>query len=343
MAENKIQEYLRKSFEMYTYLTEGLDIDNPFSPGHIYVEPTNACNLNCLHCARPSIHRPLVFMETGVFENILLQLEKASWNPKLTLTGQGEPLLHKDIFEFIKKAKAKGFFVSMITNATLLTEEKAMAMIESGLDRVQFSFDSIDKSVYEKIRRGSNFDKTLANILKFLEINENKGHPCYASVSSVQSEEVALGKEEFVAFWKKYPIDNVFLSPFSTLQGKSELKSQGKKEGQRQLCILPWLEMSIKADGSIVACPHDYDDAYVIGAIPNDSIPLAWNGEKMKVLRKAIIDENFSFFTSINHNCEECNNCYIGYGLDDYLKDYFLRMEKNLEPYFLKYDKKRNS
>lgn len=336
----EIQEYLKQSFELYSYFKGGLSDVIPLAPLHIYIEPTNICNLNCLHCARWSIKRKLQHMELSVFTEAINQIKKVGWNPRITLTGQGEPLLHREIMDFVRLAHDNGIFVSIISNGTVLTEELGVKLIKAGLDRMQFSFDSVDKKVYEGIRRGSNYEKTLKNILDFVALNEKMGHPCYVSIASVQSKKVADKKEEFVKFWEKYPVDNVFLAPLSNLQGKSNLKDQAKNQGERQLCILPWLSMSIKTDGSIVGCAHDYNDSYVLDKVVDSDIKEVWNGKKIKFLRSSLLKQEFEFFKKIEHNCEECNNYCIGYGLDDYLKDYFMRLEKNLEPLFVGFDDK---
>ena len=332
----QIQEFLKKSFELYDYFKQSISDSVPFSPQHIYIEPTNLCNLNCQHCARSSIKRKMVLMSNNVFTAVLAQLKQAGWQVKITLTGQGEPLLHKNIVGFVKQAKEKGLFVSIITNGTALTKELGEKLIGAGLDRIQFSFDSVVKETYENIRRGANFEKTLASILQFLETNEKAGHPCFVSVASVQSEKPAKEKDVFLEFWKKHPVDNVFLAPLSSLQGKSEISNQAKHQVKRQICVLPFLNMSVKADGNVVGCPHDYDNVYVIGNVLENNLADIWNSERMCYLRKSIMESQFDYFQNIGHDCESCNNYAIGYGLDDFLKDYFLRLEKNLEPYFTK-------
>ncbi|MCG2689719.1 radical SAM protein [Candidatus Parcubacteria bacterium] len=335
-TSKQIEEFLKKSFELYDYFKSGASEQVPFSPQHLYIEPTNLCNLNCQHCARSSIKRKMVLMPNNVFQAVLGQLKKTNWQVKITLTGQGEPLLHQNILEFVKTTKEKGFFVSIITNGTVLTESLGEALIKAGLDRIQFSFDSVVKETYESIRRGANFEKTLGNILRFLEINEKLCHPCFVSISSVQSEKPAKEKDIFLEFWKKRLVDNVFLAPLSSLQGKSEMSNKAKTAGKRQACVLPFLNISVKADGNVVGCPHDYDNAYIVGNVLENDLADIWNNEKMRFLRNAILEGKFDYFKNIGHDCENCNNCFIGYGVDDFLKDYFLRMEKNLEPYFTK-------
>ena len=49
------------------------------------------------------------------------------------------------------------------TNASLLTE-KAVEIIKSGLDKLFFSFDSLYREQYNKIRVKGDYDKVLNNI-----------------------------------------------------------------------------------------------------------------------------------------------------------------------------------
>lgn len=45
-------------------------------------------------------------------------------------------------------------------------------LILAGLDKIFFSFDSYNKNDYEKNRKGSDYDKTLSNIINFLQIKK---------------------------------------------------------------------------------------------------------------------------------------------------------------------------
>lgn len=329
----KLQNYLRNSFNTYEYFKYGLSENMPFLPDHILIEPTNICNLSCMYCTHWSMKRKKKMMINSVFSKIVSQLENMNWKPKLTLVGHGEPLLHPQIIEFIKLAKPVSFSTSVITNGTVLNENLSEELIKSGLDRIQFSFDTIDKTLYEKARQGANFEKTLKNILKFIEINDKLKHPVYVSISSVQSKEVAKQNTKFLNFWKKYSMDNVYFPPLNNFHGNSRLSKDAKHHGRKQICTVPWTVLIIKADGNVTGCVTDYDDSYVIGNIMQDNLAELWNNEKMKYLRSSLIKKDFAYFKKIGHDCEKCNNSLIGCGLDDYLKTYFLYLEKFLMPF----------
>ena len=71
---------------------------------------------------------------------------------KIRLTG-GEPLLRREIDTLIKMlTELEGISdIAMTTNASLLTMERARALKEAGLDRINISLDAIDPKVYARI------------------------------------------------------------------------------------------------------------------------------------------------------------------------------------------------
>ena len=87
----------------------------------------------------------------------------------------GESLFHKRLPDMIRYARENGIGTRLSTNATVLTKDKAKAIIDAGLDFIIFSFDGYEKEVYEKIRVNASFEKTLANIKGFLEEKKRRG------------------------------------------------------------------------------------------------------------------------------------------------------------------------
>ena len=68
-----------------------------------------------------------------------------------------------------------GIVTRFHTNGTLLDEDKSRRLIDSGLDQFAFSFDGFDAETYEKIRVNAKFEKTVGNIVRFLEIKKEMG------------------------------------------------------------------------------------------------------------------------------------------------------------------------
>lgn len=82
----------------------------------IYIEITNACNLNCKFCAKTK--RSISFMNKNNFIRILDQIKP--YTDYIYLHVMGEPLLHPEINDFLSIAYDKGFHVNITTNGFLL-------------------------------------------------------------------------------------------------------------------------------------------------------------------------------------------------------------------------------
>jgi len=95
------------------------------------------------------------------------------------LSGWGEPLLNKEIFEMVKLAKDSGSAVGFTTNGMLLTSETCKKLIELDLDILGISIAGATKKTHEEIRVGSNFDRLIKNIeiLKAVKVSYGTGKP----------------------------------------------------------------------------------------------------------------------------------------------------------------------
>lgn len=94
-------------------------------------------------------------------------------NPILVLSG-GEPLLRNDIFELAKYGTKKGLKVTMGTNGTLITDDVAKQLLDSGIRTIAVSVDS-DSSTFHDEFRGINgaWQKTMDGIIACLRNGVN--------------------------------------------------------------------------------------------------------------------------------------------------------------------------
>lgn len=79
---------------------------------------TQGCNFRCPYCHNPELVEPEQFNDTIEQEKILDFLkERVGKIEGVTITG-GEPTIHHDLLDFIKKIKALGFLVKLDTNGS---------------------------------------------------------------------------------------------------------------------------------------------------------------------------------------------------------------------------------
>jgi len=127
-------------------------------------EVTRSCNLSCIHCRASSEYGPYEG-ELTTDQCFKLVDDIASFSkPVIILTG-GEPLMREDIFDIASYVDKKGLRVVLATNGTLVTNDIAVKMLESGIKRVSISIDGLDAESHDAFRGVSGaFEKVMAGI-----------------------------------------------------------------------------------------------------------------------------------------------------------------------------------
>ena len=139
---------------------------------------SSACNLRCEHCFY-SKHQHKFENKNDLTTEELLKLA-AFFVEELNIlsfkiTG-GEPFLQKDILILLKYLKSKNVYLTIQTNATLITEEIAFELskiLKPKTDSVQISLDGATAEVHDNIRGKGTFKKTISAIEKLTKNNIN--------------------------------------------------------------------------------------------------------------------------------------------------------------------------
>ena len=125
---------------------------------------THKCNLRCLHCYQEDYKQDLNFEEIRkVFFDYLDFLKKNKFKGHINITG-GEPFLHPDFFKVISMFEENNITFGILTNGTLLNEEKAQKLSSyKKLSFVQISLDGT-RRMHDEIRGKGNFKKAVRGI-----------------------------------------------------------------------------------------------------------------------------------------------------------------------------------
>jgi radical SAM protein with 4Fe4S-binding SPASM domain len=137
----------------------------PHLPRVVFLEATNRCNLVCATCPRTFVtYEPA---QTLAWEYFIRIVEQFPAMQRAVLHGIGEPLLNKDLPRMIEHLKTRGVTVLFNTNATLLDDAWARALIASGLDELRCSLDGADPQTYARIRGAPLLPKVAHNLKTF--------------------------------------------------------------------------------------------------------------------------------------------------------------------------------
>ncbi len=121
------------------------------------------CNLTCKHCYSISADKDFTGeLSTEEIFGVMDDLRDFRV-PVLILSG-GEPLLRPDIFDISHRAKAKGFYVGLSTNGTLIDSDNIDAIAEIGYDYVGVSIDGLQATHDTFRRKAGAYDQSMRGI-----------------------------------------------------------------------------------------------------------------------------------------------------------------------------------
>jgi MoaA/NifB/PqqE/SkfB family radical SAM enzyme len=136
----------------------------PSKPLDIICEISYLCNLECPTCfrwtAKPDEHE----LTADQWKTALRKLQQWLGTFNLTFTG-GEAFLRKDILEIFRFAADNGIVTGVVSNGSLIDKELARKIVESGLDGLTLSLNSMVPEIHNKTR-GTNaaFDEVMRAI-----------------------------------------------------------------------------------------------------------------------------------------------------------------------------------
>ena len=215
-------------------------------------------------------------MSEEVFKQVVERAEELEEMPELNFTGQGEPLLHKDIVEFGHHLQQKGHNFGITTNASLLDDSKAKSLLEAGLARITFSISDLGDD-YEEVYN-LDFDTTQKNIFNFLEINQGRAE---VRISIVEHDINKPHITELKKFWREAGVQQIFHFPQVNRAGACNQglyfvgNQQYVQEAEKiladnhlsSLCGTPFKFMFVGWNGNHYICCNDYEKRNPLGTV----------------------------------------------------------------------------
>ena len=130
---------------------------------------TRMCNLRCPHCYMEGGRK--AENELGTEECLALIEELVALGTEMLILTGGEPLLRRDIYDIARHASSRGIWVVMGSNGVLITDQVVEKMIESGVQGVAISIDSLEPEKHDHFRGGPNAWKYSVRALDICRAN----------------------------------------------------------------------------------------------------------------------------------------------------------------------------
>lgn len=249
------------------------------TPYVIHIDPCDTCNFSCKFC--PSGNRELMKktkgrghgpMDFALYQNIIDSLQDFRDPIRvIRLYKEGEPLLNPRFADMVRYAKSSSKVqrVDTTTNASMLTPERSLEIIDAGLDRINISVEGINESQYlEFSNHKFSFERFVDQIAFFYDHKKQceMNIKINGDILTAEEEELfyktfgnitdGISVEHAIDYWPKYKEMQVDIDESQSLLG-----------GQaHEVLVCPYVfyEMCINSDGTYSMCRFDWNHAMLL-------------------------------------------------------------------------------
>ena len=300
------------------------------APIYIRIKPTNRCCHNCYFCVYnysfSKMHDSMKKIDEIPVDKMMEILEdlESIGVKAITYSGGGEPLIHKDIIQILKKTLDCGIDLSMLTNGQFLNGTIAKVMTRAKWIRI--SMDYWNENTFVESRKVSSrmFYQITENMVNFSKIKDN----CDLGINYIITGENHDKLIEAFEFMASTGVDNIRFSPvwvpnFYDYHNNIKYRVRNQldhiyrikknnidvfdsynispiiDEREYKRCFFSRIVPVIGADFNIYTCHNmAYSPKGLIGSIKNNQFSDVWFSEDTKEFF-----QNFRPDISCNHQC----------------------------------------
>lgn len=286
LDKKKAPEYLRLRINDKNTYEDLLEF-----PSYVYIEVTADCNASCRMCT--FAHKGNRYINDELFNRLVPEIiENKKYIKYVVVQGRGEPLLDSKLAEKIAVfSKENDIPTFLSTNASLLTKERAIELLEAKISTIVLSIDSLNKEVYEKIRHGLNFETVFENVKQFIKLRDEINPSTQIRIRMIEQSHNFGEWDSYEAYWKPKlkPHDRLTVKKVHAWGGKLKISDVKDIQTDQDFfpCVSLWSFFSVLYDGTVPFCSGDGAvGKYNIGNINNNTIKELWRNNFWEEHRK---------------------------------------------------------
>ena len=249
---------------------------------------TNACPY-CYHSARQDLPFKKGFMDYRLAHSLISDSAWLGVN-SIKFNHRGEATMHPDFEKITWHAKsfASGStFIDRLTNSNFNFRYDRDDIFRGlcNQTKVKVSFDSFIKDVFEKQRKGSNYEATIRNIERFYH------YPGRKTALVIQSVRTNLNKDEDLEWEIKHRWPEAVASIRDCVEGRvgkdlSSVVTRKRDDSKRQSCQQAHVRLIVHHDGKVAPCCPSIKVDLILGDATKESLFSIFNSAAAKALRK---------------------------------------------------------
>ena len=266
----------------------------------IYVEITNNCNLSCSFCSKDKREKRNLTLEE--FEHILSKIK--GHTEYIYLHVKGEPLLHKNIIDFLHLAEKYNLKVNLTTNGILIKEKVNELIKCNALKKINFSLHSENsKTNYiEDILETTEILSTkIVVIYRLWTLNNHKLDKKSTEIVEKIIRYYDLPREIVEKLYHENNIkikDNIYVDKDNEFVWPT-LNNDHNSCGY---CYALNTQIAILSNGIVVPCCLDSEGLISLGNIFKESLEEIMRKEKYRRIKKSFQDRK-----PIESLCQKCS------------------------------------
>jgi len=154
-------------------------------PIYLEISPSGTCNHRCSFCALDYMAYQKRYLDVSLLSDRLIEMGKLGIK-SIMYAGEGEPLLHKQIIDIIKKTKQSGIDTAITTNGVFL-DDFISKKILNDTKWIKVSINAGSKENYAKIHRtnSSDFDRVMKNISDAVKLKDQNNYDCTLGIQMI--------------------------------------------------------------------------------------------------------------------------------------------------------------
>ncbi len=289
-------------------------------PVEIEISPSGACNHRCIFCALDYLGYEPYFLDKDIILRDIQAMSKKGLK-SVICSGEGEPLLNKNLPDIANGIKACGVDVAMSSNAALFSKDKAKECL-GAFSWIRFSVAALEEEAYYTIQQAKkgDLDRVKNNLSDAVEIKKKNNYKVTLGVQCLlmpgNMEQLPYMAKEL----QKIGVDYLTVKPFSQhlhsgnkysidyealFDLEKEIKSFEKEgfsiyfranamkkihhEKTYSKCLgLPFMT-HIDAKGNVWPCvAHIGTEEFKYGNIYEETFQELWEGERRKKVDKKL-------------------------------------------------------
>jgi len=219
-------------------------------PWNVQIDLTNRCNNNCIACwcnspllgdkaMAPAIKNKSLSFEAAI--KLIDELDELGIRT-IYFTGGGEPFMHPQILNIMRHIKAKGIYLDMSTNFTLVDKKIADQLIDIGIDHMTLSLWAGTPETYAKQHPNKSSDTFLnmAEVINYIIETKSKRKTEYPALGMYNVINIYNyhEAEKMLEFAFKHKMDDITFTPVDTVPGRTDtlrLNSEQRNELARKI------------------------------------------------------------------------------------------------------------